>query len=553
MPKAIRSNFTFGALMAEGDPLLSAAYWDNGDYESVASFDDPRRFIIGRTGSGKSALFQHLEEHYPHKVVRIVPENLSLPYITNLDVIRQLLSLGVHLEPFLKALWKHVIVVEILRHRYQITSPEIKRNTILMLIERLKRDPAKVKAIEYLNEFGDKFWCEADERVKQIAESFQKKITSSGEIGASAGGLGLKGAGNMEQTASQEVHRETVAKYQRIVNETQLPRLNQMINILHNEILESPQHRTYLVIDDLDKEWVDETLSNLLIRCLFQAVIDMQPVKHLKIVVALRTNLFQQLNFGGQSQGGQEEKFRGLRLFIRWTKNDLRSLLENRAEAACHLYQIEPSKTLSELLPPPDPTHGDSLSYILSRTLMRPRDAILYLNECAREATGKDAISWDDILHAEQQYSEERVLALRDEWKDPYLDIDKVFECFRRRPWQLNRSELTQILDDVALLLESQTFRGPHWLTPLCEQLWSGGSNQRTWNELYGPLVNLLCNLSFLGVAQTPVKTATYSYMNPNQVQLPGEIQESTIFEVHPAFRKGLDMHIKSHASVTVN
>src|SRR5579871_6702106 len=53
---------------------------------------------------------------------------------------------------------------------------------------------------------------------------------------SSAGGVGLKGGGDVEQTASQEIHRETVAKYQRIVNETQLPRLNQMINIVHNEI-----------------------------------------------------------------------------------------------------------------------------------------------------------------------------------------------------------------------------------------------------------------------------------------------------------------------------
>lgn len=542
VPKAIRSNFTFGALSAEGDPLLSTAYWDNGDFEAVESFQDARRFLIGRTGSGKSALFQHLEERYPNKVVRIVPENLSLPYITNLDVIRHLLNLGVHLEPFLKALWKHVIVVEVLRHRYQITSPEIKLNILRMLIERLKRDSTKVKAIEYLNEFGDKFWCEADERVKQIAESFQHKVVASGGIGAAAGGVGLKGTGNVEQSTSQEVHRETVAKYQRIVNETQLPRLNHMILILHNEILESPQHKTFLVIDDLDKEWVDEALSNLLIRCLFQAVMDMQPVKHLKIVVALRTNIFQQLNFGEQSQGGQEEKFRGLRLFIRWTKNDLTSLLETRAEAACQLYNIEPPKTLTELLPPADQVHGDSLSYILSRTLMRPRDAILYLNDCAREATGKDTICWDDILQAEKRYSEERLLALRDEWKDPYFDIDKVFACFRRHSWRLNRNELTTILDDIALLLGDQQFRGANWLTPLCEQLWAAGGCQQTWQELYGPLISLLYNISLLGIAQAPNKPAIYSYMDPNLAQQATEIQDTTIFEVHPAFRQGLEM-----------
>jgi hypothetical protein len=99
--------------MAESDPLLSTAYWDNGDFDAIQSPHDPRCFIIGRTGSGKSAALQLLEETFPDKVVQIAPENLSLPYITNLGVAQQLLRLGVHLEVFLKALWKHVIIMEI--------------------------------------------------------------------------------------------------------------------------------------------------------------------------------------------------------------------------------------------------------------------------------------------------------------------------------------------------------------------------------------------------------------------------------------------------------
>ena len=59
MSKRFKSNFTFGGVVAESDHLLSEAYWDNGDYDAIESKQDKRCFIIGRTGSGKSAAIQH--------------------------------------------------------------------------------------------------------------------------------------------------------------------------------------------------------------------------------------------------------------------------------------------------------------------------------------------------------------------------------------------------------------------------------------------------------------------------------------------------------------
>src|SRR5439155_410907 len=144
------------------DPLLHAAYFDNGDYAMIESHDDPRRFIVGRTGSGKSAAFERLEQRYPQQVSRIAPENLSLSYITNLDIVRQLTEIGVRLDVFFSALWKHVIIVELLRHRYRLTSPNTKETILAQLFETFKRDPTRQRALDYLNTFGDKFWCEAD-------------------------------------------------------------------------------------------------------------------------------------------------------------------------------------------------------------------------------------------------------------------------------------------------------------------------------------------------------------------------------------------------------
>jgi hypothetical protein len=61
---------------------------------------------------------------------------------------------------------------------------------------------------------------------------------------------------------------------------------------------------------------------------------------------------------------------------------------------------------------------------------MKPRDAITFLNLSIREAAGSDRITWEDIGRAEVAYSQTRLNALRDEWKDPYIGIEQIFECF---------------------------------------------------------------------------------------------------------------------------
>lgn len=542
MSKRFKSSFTFGGLMAESDHLLSKAYWDNGDYEAIESREDKRCFIIGRTGSGKSAAFQHLTEQQPEKVIKIDPESLSLPYILNLNIIQQLMAAGVHLEPFMKTLWKHVIVVEVLRHRYKIHTPEQKQNILFQLMEKLKKDPGKTKAIEYLNEFGDKFWCETDERVRQIADTLVQKIGATGSLGASLNSIGIKGSSNLEETLTQETKQELASKYQKVVNDMQLPRLNQMIVILNNEILDTPHHFTYLVIDDLDKEWIDESLAILLIKCLFQAVVDLQPVKNLKILVALRTNIFQQLNYGKQSRGGQEEKFRGLAIDIRWTVNDLKNLLNNRAEVASLFYQIDPPKTLPEMLPNINKRSENPLSYILERTLMRPRDGIQYLNLCVREATGGEKITWENIHKAEKEYSKERLLALRDEWKDPYLDIDKIFEIFRGKAAYLDKTMITDVFDEIAILTADKGFLGSTWLTKICEPIYSAPSEKKSWYDMYGQLTELLYNIAFIGLTKGPKGQPKYSYEEPGLIQLFNSLSENIYFVIHPAFRQSLNI-----------
>src|SRR5207244_470620 len=118
------------------------------------------------------------------------------------------------------------------------------------------------------------------------------------------------------------------------------------------------------VIDDLDREWVDERLANELIRCLLRTVPDLKRVKNLKVLVALRTNIFQELPFSDRG-GGQEEKFRALILPIRWRREDLKRLLDERTRVAAELGNIDGLAGVRDLIPRANRTRGDPLDFIL--------------------------------------------------------------------------------------------------------------------------------------------------------------------------------------------
>jgi len=57
-----RKDASIGALDAENDKFLMAAFVSKPEYINLLDISNNRSIIIGRTGSGKSALLKHLEE-----------------------------------------------------------------------------------------------------------------------------------------------------------------------------------------------------------------------------------------------------------------------------------------------------------------------------------------------------------------------------------------------------------------------------------------------------------------------------------------------------------
>jgi hypothetical protein len=534
----LRSGFTLGGEQAEADPLLDEAFLETGFYRVLESPQDPRCFLIGRTGAGKSAALQHLEKVNSEHVVRITPEDLSLPYITDLQVFRFLDSLDVNLDLLWIALWKHVLLVEIIKKRYLVNSAAAKQRFMAQLKEKLARDQGKRAALDYLEEFEGRFWCEADQRVRDITESFTSKIEAearaSGSVGVATGTLGAK----LSEQQDEVTRTELADRFQRIVNSTQLARLNKMMSVLDEDILDE-QHFTYVVIDDLDRDWVDERLANDLIRCLFRSVLDMGRVENLKMLVALRTNIFEELDFGKRS-GGQEEKFRSLVLQVRWTSGDLIQLLDDRVRAAADQEEL-PHKSMLEFLPQPNRSRGNPVDYMLDRTLLRPRDAIAFANECLALGVGRTRLSWKEVFAAERTYSHKRLLALRDEWKLTYPGIQQLFEVFRGVPSRMDQDTFQARLEDAMMLLAEPDFDGVRWLTDLSASMWSPGAGDE-WFDLYQPLARFFYRIGLIGCSMRGRAKPVFFADDELLLDAKSTVDRLEYFFVHRMYREALDV-----------
>lgn len=541
-----RARFNLGNDVAESDPLLSQAFYASSTYEAVRSRDLPHcLFLIGRTGSGKSALLNQLEEDERGHVVRIIPENLSLEYITNLDVLEKLRQAHIVPDPFFVALWKHVLLVELIQHRHRSATEKDKRNIIDTLKLKAKNDKRK-KALEYLQESAHNFWCQTDERVRELVDQVSTEV--SGQLAASTPALGpaVSASAGYKKGRTTSDKTETAQRYSAVLNTAQVPKLNELLVMLDEDVLESDQHFTFVIIDDLDKEWLDLESARTAIRCLLRALWDMQKLKHVKVVVALRTNIFASLNIG-RTETGQEEKYRALSVDMSWNRYELEQMADKRARVASVQHGGTGKVTsIRQLLPNKSKKRPDAFQYILDRTLLRPRDLIAFLNECYKRTNGQK-LSWANIIEAEPEYSRGRRLALRDEWKTTYPGIDEVIDVFHGGSAEFDRDEVSEKLLEVGLLLEKRDFPGVEWLTGRCYGMWSGLSV--SWLDQYQPLLRLLFDIGFLGMKSSSGHVF-YAPEEPNYADSDAHVEGCILFSIHPMYRMGLDVTIADAPAV---
>lgn len=444
----LRRGMSIGEADAESDQnFLEECFTDTGDYQTLADPRASQRIIVGRTGAGKSALICHLKDS-EENVIEIPPENLSLNYISNSDIINTLEKSGVKLDLFYKLLWQHVFAVELLRAKFDLTTEEKTNSWLTSLLRRFRQtNQTKERALAYLRDWGDKFWCETEYRIKEVTEKLENDVTT--QLGSSFDLLKANvsaGAKNTSETKAEIVH-----KAQQVINSIQVKALSDVLSLLAEDVFDDQQQVYYIVIDKLDENWVDSSLRYRLIRALIETVKRFRSIAAVKIVIGLRYDLIRTVFDKTHDAGFQEEKYEALMLHLKWTQASLESLLDKRISLLLREQYTTHSIGLRSLFPK-SVGRTDFVDYFFSRTFFRPRDAIAFVNESLKKSEDKGFITVQAIREAEIEYSRQRVEALCFEWFDHYPSLKSYLPILEQRSAKFKLSTISKdVIDNFCI------------------------------------------------------------------------------------------------------
>ena len=453
MSYKFKSHLDIGSLDAENDDFLMKSFVEIS-YLPLLLEKNQKSILLGRTGIGKSALIRYLEEKQEH-ISRINPEAMSLRHLSNSTIIKYFNSLDVKLDLFYKVLWKHVFIVEIIKLKFN--NDLEKSNHILEWFKNKFSDRKKKKAIDYLERWENHFWENTEHRIKEIEINLEKKYKQ--ELGISGDledFIKLNSNISKEEIDKKKIKSEFFHKAQKVVNEVQIEEIEEIMNLLQNDIFKGDSKKYFIVIDDLDKDWVDNSLVYDLIKSLIETIKDFSRVPNVKIVVALRTNIFKKIFSRNSNRGFQREKYNQILIDLEWKKENLEELLSKRLKILMKDSYTNTSPKIDEVLPAKTANSERGFDYMLKRTSMRPRDIIDFFNKCIKHADGQTKISMPIIRSAEMEYSNERLRALHDEWLENYGDIEIIHGFLKNTNPTFKISDISEKASDYFLSVVAQ-------------------------------------------------------------------------------------------------
>lgn len=529
-----RSHDHIGAADAESDQaFLRECFIDNGDVDLLLDCKDHRRIIIGRTGAGKTALLAQLLER-ANRAIDVKPESLALAYISNSTILQFVYTLGVNLDTFFKLLWRHVFTVEVLKAHFNLDSFAAKEG----FIDWIKRNfdgkrKQHEKALAYLEKWGSKFWEQTDYRIEELTTKLENDLKASISSTIPHIKFSIDGAHNLTQEEKGKIVER--AKY--VVNQVQIQELSYVLELL-DSILDDPQKRYYIVIDRLDENWVDEALRYLLIRALIETVRDFCKIRHAKIIIALRYDLLDRVLRLARGPGFQEEKYESLYLDLNWTKEQLTALLDARIDRLIRQEYTTQHVAHDHLLPH-SINKKSGIDYFLERTLMRPRDVVMFFNACIRQAQNNPQITPQMLKEAEGEYSRQRLRSIADEWIADYPYLMQIFGLLKGKPASFN---LDAILDeecvDLAIHLMSEE-RKEEELSFALNEIGKDLDNTKSFRRW---IVAVLYRVGVVGLKLESFESVVWSISGRRSISV-SEIAPTARLTVHPCFWRSLGIN----------
>jgi hypothetical protein len=451
--------------------------------------DGTKTIIIGRKGSGKSAIFLFLRRNKSsHDNVRmafVVPEDVSANKIRNFS------GKGINEQTAKTLVWRYLFLVLIARFLVESAKAELQDE------KNWPEDLRKIRKFLVENDELDEL--DTMERIQKLAtkikpESITIKVSAIGEIGI--------GKSKEEQDSSNLAEK---------IND-----LEELLRAVANQH-PAMSRRFHIYIDQVDEFWLNDEASNQMIIGLILAAYHINTrFSSVKCILFLRSDIYQVIEFH------DKDKLHGTELEIHWDENSLSNLIYDRITQSLKLHKDQEKRDeIIRLVFSGEIGKTTNLAYIVGRTLRRPRDVIQFCNIALETAKKNKHSSIDsaDVLEAEEIYSKWKLSDLVTEYKASYPFLNDFLTLFGKR--------LGQLTPDF----DREYFSNKY---PIIQAELSGrqsGIQSLTMDILLG----ILYNVNFIGIVRED--TATYKYDDPRTVN-----SLDTQFRVHPTFWKALDV-----------
>ncbi|VVO18471.1 hypothetical protein PS718_04016 [Pseudomonas fluorescens] len=422
-----------GDTTAENDEkMLSSAFIETPDFRTLVESDD-RTVVVGRRGTGKSALFINLKKHWA-KDKKVITLTFS-PEDTEIIGFRSLL------KPFsnsfilsraaTKLLWRYAMLMEVATY----ISRHYKHAELVAKEEVLREHVAR--------------WSDSQApfltKCRRIAKAFLSVDSPEEAIGDLPFNLNLSAV------------EEHVLK-----------------------ILQKTDRHVVILMDRLDEGYESDAIGIGIIAGLAYAAVELnQKSKLIRPIIFLRDNVFRAL---AKEDPDYSRNLEGQVIRLHWDWPLLLQLAATRMKLSFHV-EVEKDQRVWDRCTAGELQGREGFKRCLQFTLYRPRDLLSLLNEsffCSFRH-GRDTAIIDDLEYAAKSISVARLEDLWKEYQKIFPPIQSVTSAFKNAEPELSvmaalakievATESFENSDDQASLIEARLLGA----TGLLQSLYSIG------------------------------------------------------------------------------
>lgn len=534
-PVIFNASSRIGKIAAEADEeFLFNCFVDVPALTELQDAISPKMLLLGSTGSGKTALIRKIRKSNNNSNI-IELDEIALDYLGNSDVIQFLVSIDVDLDLFFQALWKHVILIEFIRLKFNVDNEQKSKAVFGQILSAFGSDDRKRRGLEYLRKWESKFWISMDENIREITQTLENNVNA--EIGTEIKKFNSR-AGYLRQL-SLEKRSQLQRVARRFVAPELLSDLSKVIDTLAAH--DKKSEPCYILIDRLDENWIDISIKYPLIRALIESLKSLRRVTDLKTIVALRSDLLEKVIIETRDAGFQSEKYEDYIIRLNWNGKQLKNLVNKRINFLFRRKYNTQNVTFEDVFSEKVSNTGSPFQAILERSLYRPRDIINFVNMCLEVAEGANTISRKSFSQAERVYSANRLTAMIEEWQNVILNANSLVDQLKGKPGTLKLVDFctTDLLNDLVR-------HYPESNNQMLDSLWAlveeATSRSVEPFELACKLIEKLHLMGAVGVKYDP--RLPYQFFYQTQKTLPIiHLDEETKIRIHPMIKSALGTH----------